>query len=43
VQDYPFPITSDTVGYQYGFLLTAVAPYPQVDAVQEKVNYLLEG
>jgi len=42
VQDYPFPITSDTVGYQHSFLITAVTPYPKVDAVQEEVNYLLQ-
>ena len=43
MQDYPFPLASDTVGYQYSFLITAVTPYPQVDAVQKEENYLLEG
>ena len=35
-------ITIDAMGYQYSLLLTAVAPYPQVDTVQEEVNYLLQ-
>ena len=43
MQDYPFPFTIDAVGYQYGFLLTAVAPDPQVDAIQEEVDYLFPG
>jgi len=43
VQDYPFPLTSDAVSYQYCFLIAAVSPYPQVDAVQEEVNNVLEG
>ena len=42
MQDYPFPLASNAVGYQHSFLLTAVTPYPQVDAVQEEVNYILQ-
>ena len=42
MQDYPFSLAGDTVGYQHSLLITAVTPYPQVDAVQEEVNYLLQ-
>jgi hypothetical protein len=43
VQDHPFSLASDTVGYQHYFLSAAVSLYPKVDAVQEEVNNILKG
>ena len=42
MQYYPFPLSTDTVGYQHGFHIAAVTPYSQVNAIQEEINYLLQ-
>ena len=43
MKGFSFPFTTNTVGYQRCLLLTATTSHPQIDAIQEEVDYLLLG